>query len=1271
MITNRRLKHFITLFLSPFLISGLLLHPAIITFSHAASFITSDGTMGTKINQAGNIYNINGGTIKGTNQFHSFGLFSVGTGDAASFNGPSWIANIIGRITGGQSSIIDGILRSTITGANLYLLNPYGVLFGPNASLDVTGSFHVSTADYLRLSDGGIYYSNPLRSSVLTTASPVAFGFLSNNPAPITIQESFLQVPRYKTLSVIGGDINITGGPSGYIYAPSGQINIASVASPGEVIPVESRNAPDLQMSSFSRLGNINLLDGAYLDVSSSRGGGSVVIRGGKLLIENSYIVADTTGNIDGARVGIDIGITGDLVVNGGGLYTDTYGSGKGGDINIATNTLQMSGGGQITASSYADGQGGSIYINAADQVILSGSPGDGTGIYSMAQGSSGSGGNIQITAGNLEIDGGGLIASVTSGQGNGGATIITANNILLDGGNQTQAGMYAETLGSGWGGDISITTNTLEMKGGAQIAAITTADGQSGSIYINADKVNLSATPGFPTGIFSQTLGSGGGGNIQIITGSLQNNGGFIDLSTWGQGNGGSLVVIAENILLDAGNQIGVGSGMTSNAYASGKAGDINIYTSTLQMSGGGQISAGTSADGQGGSVNILADQVNLSATPGIATGIFSQTSGSGSAGDIVVTAGNLQITGGQINAATSGQGNGGMLIVTAKNILLDGGGVVIPQAGVGVYADTSGSGKAGNILISANTLEMKGGAQISASTSADGQGGFISINADQMNISTTPGIPTAISSQTSGSGSAGNIMVTAGNLQITGGEINVVTWGQGNGGMLIVTAKNILLDGGNQTQAVGVGMYADTLASGKAGNILITTNTLEIKGGAQISASTRADGQGGFIYINADQVILSDPADMGTGIYSIAYTSGSGGFIDIIAGNLQITGGQINAATSGQGNGGILFVNAKDILLDGGNRTHAVGVGMYTDTSSSGKAGNILITTNTLEIKGGAQISASTRADGQGGLISINADQVNLSGVPGGVPGGFGGSNYNTGILSSAFGSGSGGFIDITAGNLQINDGAKIDSGTTGSGRAGNIALTVPWITMANGGGIVAETLGSGTGGNIQLSGGQIQLFNGAFISSKSSGAGNAGDININAADTLRMKNSSITTEATYSDGGNIYIKAGYMVELIDSKITASVGGGPQTTGGNITIDPEYVILNDSQIIANAYEGKGGNIRIIADVFLASPDSIVDASSQLGISGTVNIQAPIQNISGTLAPMQGNFLSAEALLRDRCIARIRGESISSFVVSGRDGLPIRPGSVLPSPIY
>jgi large exoprotein involved in heme utilization and adhesion len=141
--------------------------------------------------------------------------------------------------------------------------------------------------------------------------------------------------------------------------------------------------------------------------------------------------------------------------------------------------------------------------------------------------------------------------------------------------------------------------------------------------------------------------------------------------------------------------------------------------------------------------------------------------------------------------------------------------------------------------------------------------------------------------------------------------------------------------------------------------------------------------------------------------------------------------------------------------------------------------------------------------------------------------------------------------------------------------------------------------------------------------------------------------------------------------MVQLINSKITASVGGGPQTVGGNIAIEPSYyVILNDSQIVANAFEGKGGNIRIKAGVFLASPESVVDASSTLGINGTVDIRAPVTSITGGLLPIQENFLNTETLLQDRCAARVREEKFSSFVISGRDGLPISPDGVLPSPI-
>src|SRR5215813_6306433 len=152
------------------------------------------------------------GQIRGPNLFHSFGQFNLSQGESATFTGSNTIANIIGRVTGGSPSSIDGTIRSQIPGANLYLLNPRGVMFGPNASLDVSGSFHVSTADYLRLVDGARFFARLSDTSTLSVAPPVAFGFLGPTPAAITIQGSSLKVSEGQTLSVIGGDVQIVGG---------------------------------------------------------------------------------------------------------------------------------------------------------------------------------------------------------------------------------------------------------------------------------------------------------------------------------------------------------------------------------------------------------------------------------------------------------------------------------------------------------------------------------------------------------------------------------------------------------------------------------------------------------------------------------------------------------------------------------------------------------------------------------------------------------------------------------------------------------------------------------------------------------------------------------------------------------------------------------------------------------------------------------------------------------------------------------------------------
>jgi large exoprotein involved in heme utilization and adhesion len=126
-----------------------------------------------------------------------------------------------------------------------------------------------------------------------------------------------------------------------------------------------------------------------------------------------------------------------------------------------------------------------------------------------------------------------------------------------------------------------------------------------------------------------------------------------------------------------------------------------------------------------------------------------------------------------------------------------------------------------------------------------------------------------------------------------------------------------------------------------------------------------------------------------------------------------------------------------------------------------------------------------------------------------------------------------------------------------------------------------------------------------------------------------------------------------------------------GGSGDAGNITLDPRFVILNDSQVIAQAVTGNGGNIRIGADVFLASPTSVVDASSQKGISGTIDIRGAVSNLSGLITPLPQGYLSTAALVEDRCAGRLREGQISSFVVAGRDGMPLQPGGVLPSPLY
>jgi large exoprotein involved in heme utilization and adhesion len=140
--------------------------------------------------------------------------------------------------------------------------------------------------------------------------------------------------------------------------------------------------------------------------------------------------------------------------------------------------------------------------------------------------------------------------------------------------------------------------------------------------------------------------------------------------------------------------------------------------------------------------------------------------------------------------------------------------------------------------------------------------------------------------------------------------------------------------------------------------------------------------------------------------------------------------------------------------------------------------------------------------------------------------------------------------------------------------------------------------------------------------------------------------------------------------MVRLTNSRISTSVADGTGG-GGNIKIDPQFVILQNSQIIAQANAGAGGEINVTAGVFLADPNSVVDASSKSGPQGTVNIQSPVQNLGEQLSPLAQQFSNAAALLAQRCAARVADGKFSTFVVAGREGLPVEPGGFLASPSW
>ncbi|KAA3596897.1 MAG: filamentous hemagglutinin N-terminal domain-containing protein [Candidatus Scalindua sp. AMX11] len=724
--------------------------------THAA--ITADNTMNTSVEfcekQSGGIfpkiekyYKITEGTPMGGNLFHSFSKFNVPENESARFVPDRKFDNIISRVTGADISKIDGTIKSPAT---LYFLNPNGVIFGSSASLDVNGSFHVSTADYIRFNDNETFHADLSKNSTLTIASPVAFGFLNGNPSnrgSIEVRGSTLNSFNDSAISLVGGDIEIN---NGILNSPGGQINIASAASDGEVVFTEN----GIEMRNFQEQGTIEVRQQSQINVTPTVGEGensSVYIRGGKFLINDSKIFANktNTNNLNDVSKSIDIKLIDDFVSSNNTIRSRPLGSANGGGIKIEAENIRLSNGTEITAQSFADsdtvdlGDSGDITLITRGEISLSGS----SRIDTSTQGdvNTGDAGTISIEAGSLVVEDLSSISSKTTSKGKGGLVTVNANNsVLIDGAN---AKISAETSGAGVGGNVELNVRdvTLTNSGTISTSALEGSSGKAGSITIlKSDTVTVANGL-----LLSQTLSSGDAGRITVNTKQLNvKDGGKVSSSSTAGGKGGQVSIDANSVFIN-----GADSRISAATSGGGIGGDVVVNADFVNLTDRGVISTDSSDGGNAGGITVTSDNLSIS---GLGSAISSSSQGAGDAGNIAVNVNDIVMNDKASIATDAAKADGGNIELTVHSLmhLVDSKVTSSVKGG----ADTEGGnitmnlkrGVLENSRIIANAFEGKGGnVQITAevfladplsevSASSDkGVDGEVNIRAPVTNIS------------------------------------------------------------------------------------------------------------------------------------------------------------------------------------------------------------------------------------------------------------------------------------------------------------------------------------------------------------------------------------------------------------------------------------------------------------------------------------------------------------------------------------------------------
>ena len=886
----------------------------------AKAQIIPDNTLGAEASRltpnvlinGANADRIHGGAQRGINLFHSFSEFNIDDGQRVYFSNPSLVENIFSRITGNNASNILGTLG--VNGnANLFLINPNGILFGENSSLDVGGSFVGTTANQVGFGEQGFFSaSNPEIPVLLTVSADALFFNQVNRNAeiknsstaaagidPAGFLASGLRVPDGKSLLLVGGNVSLEGG---ILNALGGRVELGGLAEAGTVgLDIDGNNF-QLKFPDNVTRGDVSLTNQSRIFVEAG-GGGDIIFNARNIdILDRSFIVGGIAQGLGTSET-----IAGDINLNATGeiTFTDESGilnyvrqdsQGNLGQTNINTGILKLINEAEINTSNFATGNGADVNITAKDAVILDNSEisAEVDSIFTDST-SKGNAGNININTKLLQISNSSRFLARNTGIGNPGNININAESVGLDTSNinagvifgnagnvnlkasgsvslDNESNISASVLrGDGKGGNILIDAQSLFLNNGSLIGGIqgsgTTPGGSAGNITVRTDDlISLDNSSNISASAFV-----GFGGNISLDTKKLSlENGSRITANVFGEKPAASITINATESVEISGSDDVLESGLLISALGNGDAGDLTINTERLIVKDGGNISTNAA----------------LTPTQAILALINFQNllpSGIGNAGNIEINAReSVQIIGTRTDKssvpssiiADGSGGNGGAININTSEFTIDN--------GAQISARTSGDKQAGDILLIADFLQANNGSNITTSTSDKGDAGNIiirvkdditligentgvfanttenstgrggTIDIDPINLTVKEQAAIAVDSQ--GSGIAGDIKLTAGFFTLDNGTVSAETR-RNTGGNIDMNLQNLLLlrNGSKISTTAGNQQF-----SGNGGNIDINSTFVTAIPGENSDITTNSfAGKGGRIDITAQGIL------------------------------------------------------------------------------------------------------------------------------------------------------------------------------------------------------------------------------------------------------------------------------------------------------------------------------------------------------------------------------------------------------------------------------